>query len=196
MTENKRPKLSVAIPYHSTPQTAMFLERLMYSISQQSFTDYEIVLTQDGGMARNHNTAARQAKGDIIKFMSMDDYFTHANALEDIIEAMSLAPWLVSGSSNNPEPKWTDDVYKGNNKLGGLSSIAVRRDCFIPFEEPLSWMIDCDWYYRMYLKYGTPTILNGNHVTIDEGTHSSTHQLAQEQKASEVYYVTAKYGNT
>ncbi len=46
-----KPTVSIAIPYHDTPTTAIHLARLFHSIAKQTFQDYEIVITKAGKMA-------------------------------------------------------------------------------------------------------------------------------------------------
>lgn len=195
------PKISIAIPIHDTPKTAFFLSRLLSSIDKQSFKDYEIVITKEGAMAHNHNAAILKSKGEIVKLMQMDDYFGHGNALEEIITAfVPGTEWVISGSlhdydgtvKNYHSPYWTDDIYTGNNRLGSISTLSFKKQML--FEEPLTWLVDCDLYYRMYLKYGKPTILDTPNVIIDTRTDRLSHTLSDELKANEVDYLQKKYG--
>ena len=39
----------------------------------------------------------------------------------------------------------------------------------IYFDEELNWLVDCEYYYRMFLKHGKPTIIN--EVTVVNRTH-------------------------
>lgn len=206
------PKLSICIPFHQSPSSAFFLSRVLKSISEQTFKDYEIILTSDGLMARNHNTAIRQAKGEIIQFIGMDDYLEHPNALQEIVDGFDDilyrtehgydTVWQISGCLHDVNgdvgyphtPKWTDDIYTGNNQLGGLSVLSFRKDTNLLFEEPLQWMIDVDFYYRMYLKYGLPKFLLKPAVVVDTHQNSTTNSLSKELKNNEVQYLLKKYG--
>ncbi len=200
------PKLSLLLPFHQTEQTAFFLSRLLKSIEKQSFKDYEIILTSDGAMAENHNAAIRKAKGEIIQFMGMDDYFTHPYSLDTLVEEYDKNPdkaWAVTACmhhNNGREgdfhmPEWTDDIYTGNNKIGGLSVLSMRRDKAIFFEEPLQWLIDVDMYYRLYLKYGLPIFISNPNISVDTRETRSTHTISNDLKANEVEYLQKKYGH-
>ena len=92
------PKVSIVIPYHNIPETAFFLGRLINSIEQQTFKDYEIVLEKYGRMAETYNVAIQKSKGEMVKLMGMDDYFFDQNALENIVKAFTLSPdsWWIT----------------------------------------------------------------------------------------------------
>lgn len=197
------PKVSILVPYHNTPKTAFYLSRLLKSIEEQNFKDYEIVITSEGPFARNHNAAIMRAKGEIVQMLQMDDYFVDENSLNRIYDSFTPSTiWLISGSLHNQDgvvgwphrAQWTDDIYKGNNRLGSVSTLSMRRDKALLFEEPLSWLVDCDLYYRLYLKYGEPKIIETPNVVIDTRTDRLTHTLSDELKVSEVEYLIKKYG--
>lgn len=92
-------KVSICVPAYKNP---VGVERLLESVKVQSFTDYEVVVTddsQDGsveevvrraevpgmvyvrnavrkGATGNWNEAVRHASGEYIKIMHHDDWFT------------------------------------------------------------------------------------------------------------------------
>jgi len=99
------------------------------------------------------------------------------------------------GHVTNPHiPQWTDDIYTGNNRLGSVSTLSFRRESALLFEEPLQWLVDCDLYYRLYLKYGQPHLLETPNVVITERPDRLTNTLSDALKASEVRYLIQKYG--
>lgn len=196
-------KISICIPYHDSPHTALYLSRLLDSISKQSFTDYEIVLTKDGDFARNHNAAIIKAKGGYVQMMQMDDYFAHGDALKNIVDGFDMgSEWQITacmhddgGVVGRPHiPYWTPDIYTGNNRLGSVSTLSFKNDKALLFEEPLQWLVDCDLYYRLYLKYGLPNLLQTPNVVIQERFDRLTNTLTDELKANEVEYLRRKYG--
>ncbi len=195
------PRVSIAIPYHTAPNTAFYLSRLLASIQEQTFKDYEIVTSKSGAFARNHNAAIVKSRGEIVKIMQMDDFFSHHQALEMIVNTFDANPeekWLISATKHTDgtkhDPMWTDDIYTGNNRLGSVSSISFRRECGVQFEEPLTWLVDCDWYYRMFIKYGLPIIHPDYGVTVDVRTDRLSHTLSDELKRGEIDYLIKKYG--
>ena len=196
------PKVSICIPWHNSPNSAFYLSRLLASIHEQTYKNYEIVLTQEGKFAENHNAAIKKATGDIIKMVQMDDYFYHDHALQRLVDAFTPeVQWAISscmhddgkevGYPHNPE--WNDDIYTGNNTLGSVSTLAMRRESALLFEEPMTWTVDCDLYYRLYLKYGPPKLLNDYTVVIQWRNDSETNTLSDELKKAEVNYLIRKY---
>lgn len=196
-------KVSICIPYHDTPKTAFFLSRLLNSIAQQTFTDYEIVLMKKGRMAETYNEAIKQCKGDIIKLMGMDDYFTDKYCLEELVEKFDEgAKWVASGCLHddgagikNPHmPSWNDKLYAGNNTLGGFSVITLLNGDVPKIDETLDWVVDCEWYWRLFQKWGEPTLFKEMNVVIGIGVHQTTNNLSDEQKMREYALVQNKYG--
>ncbi len=196
-------KISICIPYHETPKTAFYLARLLTSISEQTFTDHEIVLTREGDFARNHNAAIIKAKGEIIQMMQMDDYFASPHALQNIVDGFTADTfWQITASLHDKNgeidwphiPQWTDDIYTGNNRLGSVSTLSFKRKFGLLFEEPLTWLVDCDLYYRLFLRYGKPTLLNSLNVVIDTRNDRLSSTLSDNLKAEETAYLIKKYG--
>lgn len=224
------PKVSVILPIHEMDNGAFFLWRLIDSLSKQTFKDWELVITKDGKMAENANSAIKRARGEIIKVMQLDDYFYDENSLQDVVDAFTPGVgWVMSGCTHtywklkegniitmmrgfgqeavpseeyipdelnfvNPHyPKWNDRIYAGVNTLGGLSTLNFRRDSHLLFEEPLTWVVDCDLYQRLYEKYGEPKLLNTLNVVIQCGPHQTTSKLTDKEKIDELEYLTARY---
>ena len=182
--------ISIVIPYYKNERSEEYLKRCLTSIEQQTYKDYEIVVSEvGGGASKNVNAGVGKSNGDIVKILCMDDYFTDSNSLQSIADNFS-GEWMVHGVSNNKLPYYTGDILQGNNKLGGLSSIVFKKDCFIPFDESLVWLFDCKWHKQMYDKYGEPKIVNGDIVTIQEGGDQATSKITKEIKLSEIYKLT------
>lgn len=185
--------ISIIIPYHAKMKDAeLFMDRCMKSIKTQTYTDYEVIVTEGGNAAENINKGIKQAKGWLIKILCMDDYFSHDDALANIVHNFE-GGWMITGCSNNPHPYYTGDIHQGNNKLGGLSVITVRNLDPELFDESLHWLLDCDYYKRLYERYGEPTILDEVNVTIEEGDHQATHNIPDERKRKEVLELTQRY---
>lgn len=188
-----RPKVSICIPTHDIPEREFLLKQALDSIRSQSFQDYEIVITKTGkGMAANTNAAIKQAKGDIIKILFMDDWFSHKDALKDMVQAFK-GGWLIAGSSNNKKPYYTGDIHTGNNKLGSPSALMFENSDPLLFDTDMTWLLDCDLYKRLYVRYGEPTVLEGNHVSIGIGAHQETNKIPDSVKKSEGIYIRKKY---
>ncbi len=194
---DKRPKISIAIPVYEMPNGDFFLQRCLNSIKQQTFKDFEVVITQEGKMAQNTNSAIKQSKGELIKILYMDDYFSHKDALQVIVDTFK-GHWLVTGCSHDPGththlPSYNDQIQFGKNTIGSPSVLTIRNDDPLLFDESLGWLLDCDYYRRMHNKFGDPVFLNDINVTIGIHEGQSTHLMGEEVKIKEHKMMEEKY---
>ena len=190
------PKVSIVIPIHDMRNGAFFLWRAINSIMEQTFKDYEIIITKEGSMPVNTNTGIKRAKGELIKILYMDDWLAHPNVLENMVGIMEFnqdKKWLIMGANTNPLPHWTDDIETGNNKLGSPSALTLRKDFIELFDEKLSWLLDCDLYKRLHTKYGVPVIAKDIGVNIGVHDGQMTNLMSDDYKLSEHKYVAEKY---
>lgn len=188
------PKISIVIPTHDMKNKDFFLERALASIRSQTFQDYEIVITNKGSMPVNTNSGIKQAEGDLIKILFMDDWLAHPKALQNIVDNFEFTDeWLITGADTNPHPYWTDDIHTGNNKLGSPSALTMRKRSAMLFDERLSWLLDCDLYRRLYDEYGEPKIIDEIGVNIGIGDHQMTHILTDKEKLLEHKIMNKKY---
>lgn len=202
------PKVSVVVPIHNMAGGDFFLWRLVNSLLQQTYTNYELIITKEGKMAHNTNVGINKATGDLIKILYLDDYFAHKDALKNIVENFKRGDhWLVTGcvhQKSEPEyfetphsphyPEYTEDIHTGNNKIGSPSVLTFRREVgYLLFDEKLSWLLDADLYRRLHEKWGPPKILNDLNIVIGVGAHQTTYNLSDRQKLSEHEYLQQKY---
>lgn len=118
------PKVSICVP---TYNNVYELERLLTSIQQQTYTDYEVVITDDStdteidalvrrladtrirymhnaeklGHIYNWNEAIRRAEGDYIKIMFSDDWFTYSDSLGELVRLLEEHPEADLAFSNS-----------------------------------------------------------------------------------------------
>jgi hypothetical protein len=203
------PQISIVVPIHEAMVNGdYFLWRLVQSVVQQTYKNWELVITQEGSMPVNTNAGIRKAKGDLIKILYLDDYLAHANSLQMIVDAFKPEDmWLATGclhqssesrdfyeDAHSPHyPIYTDDIYTGNNRIGSPSVITIRNKDILQFDENLSFLLDCDLYKRYYDTYGEPRILNDLNVVIGIGEHQTSHTMPNEAKLKEFEYVMNKY---
>lgn len=189
-----QPQVSIVVPIHNMKDGDKFLWRLVNSLTEQTFKDWELIITKEGKMAENTNAGIKRARGKFIKILYLDDYFTDKYVLENIVDSFkeSNEAWMICGTNNNQEPYWTDDILSGNNHLGSPSALTLRVTEL--FDEKMSWLLDVDLYSRLYKEFGPPKIIKGDFITIGVGDHQMTHILTQEQKQKEHNYLQEKYG--
>lgn len=191
-------KISVCVPVHDMENREFFLNRLKVSLEKQTYKNWELVITNDGKMAENTNSAIQKATGDIIKILFMDDYFYDENALQHIADASGS--WMVSGCVHdngiihNPHyPKYNANIWTGKNTIGSPSVLAFRNDDPLLFDERLSWLLDCDLYERLYQRYGDPTVINYLDIGIGIGEHQTSNIMSDEEKQEEAVYMNNKH---
>ncbi|HVX00466.1 MAG TPA: hypothetical protein VHA52_08545 [Candidatus Babeliaceae bacterium] len=197
-------KISVVVPIHAEMKNgAFFLWRLIQSLMQQTFTDYELVIVQEGRMAHNTNAGIKKATGEWIKILYLDDYFAHPEALQRIVDVCTPeVEWIVTGCLHQAEgapiaphyPSYSPDIYLGNNTIGSPSVLTIRNNYPLLFDENLSWLLDCELYYRYWNKHGPPYLLNDLNVIIGLHDGQTSTIMPSEEKLQEFEYLNKKYG--
>ena len=192
-------RFSIVIPtWEYCGKGVFFLTQLLNSIKIQTFTDFEVVVSDHSendeienlcfelskefsvvyirnGANRNNspanlNVALREATGDIIKVMFQDDFFVEKEALASIDRRFREAScqWLVNGychTTNSKDfygyrvPNWNDRMVEGDNTIGPPSILSFLNEDIFYFDENLVMLMDCDYYYALYKKYGEPCVL-------------------------------------
>lgn len=194
------PFISVCVPTHDMLGGEAFMARLVRSLEQQSYQNFELIVTTDGKMAENTNSAIKKAKGDIIKILYMDDFLISSAALQRVADSVGNT-WAVSGCLHtengsdffNPHyPRYNSRIFSGENTIGSPSVLAFKNDDPLLFDERLSWLLDCDLYHRLYERYGEPNIINELDVAIGIGPHQTSNLMSDEEKHKESEYVTTK----
>ena len=223
-----KPKMSVCIPTHSMLNGDYFFRRCLESLWNQSFQNFEIVVTDNSdddviekicafyrtgikyyrnpnkGMAQNTNEAIRRSKGDLIKILYIDDYMAHDKALEKIVKKFK-GSWLVSSCTHIKTgesfthsihtPYYSDKIKTGYNTIGSPSVLTIKNEFPLMFDEEMTWLLDADYYQRLYDTYGEPTILKDINIVIGLHQGQATHIMGDERKLQEHDYLIKKYGN-
>lgn len=195
-------KISVVIPFHFMDDWQFFLTRCLESIEKQSFKDYEILLIKHSTMPVTSNRVIESAQGGLIKVLYMDDYLAHGNALQEIVDNIGDAQWLVTGcthdkgdgrQSNYHSPSYNEKIYTGANTIGSPSVLTMKKEGLLLFDTNLSWVLDCDLYKRLHDMYGPPKILDTPNVTIGQHKGQTSSIMSENLKAEEVNYLIQKY---
>ncbi len=135
------------------------------------------------GSAANTNYAVKRCTGDIVKIMHQDDFFSATGVLRNISKSFNHGKhlWQVTAfdhliESNNQIcrpmiPKISKGLISGRNTIGAPSVAAFRTESFIPFDERMMYMFDCDWYLAMWHNFGKPYVTKalGIRIRIHDG---------------------------
>jgi glycosyltransferase involved in cell wall biosynthesis len=176
-------------------------DNVIYDICKWYNTGIHYYRNPRKGMAQNTNEAIKQSKGELIKILYMDDYLVHTHALERMVNKFD-GQWLVTGCNhtitgeehfNNHIPKYSHDIHTGNNTIGSPSVLVIKNENPLLFDEEMTWLLDCDYYKRMYEKYGEPVILKDILVCIGLHPGQATHLMGDARKLQEQEYITRKH---
>lgn len=131
-----------------------------------------------GNGPANTNNSINNADGEIIKIMFQDDIISNKNCLNLINEKFQTlkCEWLVSGCNHTSDnihffnqmvPYWNDRIIYGVNTISSPSVLSFKNNkCNnLLFDENLTMLMDCEYYYKLYLKYGLPEVVNDALIT-------------------------------
>lgn len=167
----KKPLLSIAVPTHEMEEGEYFFRRLLDSLWNQSFQDFEIVVTDNSdnydirrlcewyktgikyshnsrkGMAPNTNEAIKRSEGDYIKILYMDDYMVDDFALEKLTQHLT-GHWIVSGCAHtiNGEDYFNNHYPRYSEDIHlGNNTIGSPSVLTIKNEDPLLFDEEMTW---------------------------------------------------
>ena len=187
------PKVSICIPAYNNAEG---VKRLLDSILIQTFTDYEILISDDSsndqiqdliasypegtisyrrnrlslGAAANWNRCIQRARGEFIKLMHHDDWFSDCNSLETFVNLLEQNPKAVLAFSgtyqvrgdesfarhiSEEDAKLIEIDYRNlflGNTIGAPSAVIHRRTTHV-YDERLSWLVDVDFYISLLKEY-------------------------------------------
>ena len=118
----------------------------------------------------NVNYALGKARGAVIKVLFQDDLILSKTVLQDIVDAFETndAMWLLKGSGVTRDgqtierpmvPRLTSKLHFGKNTVSSPSVLALRASSEHFFDENLIWLMDVEFYARLWKDYGDPIIL-------------------------------------
>ena len=190
------PKVSICIPCYKQTK---YLAKCLDSVLMQDLTDYEIIITDDTpdntikdfldknyknekiqyyknatslGTPENWNEAIRKAKGEYVKLLHHDDFFTQKNSLTKFVALLdantkadfafcatevwnvpSDKKWIhqCSDSQLDRMKKEPETLFFGN-KIGAPSATICRSSLNETYDKKLKWLVDIEYYIRVIKK--------------------------------------------
>ena len=159
-----------------------------------------------GSSSINANTAIKNSNGDIIVLLFQDDFLFNKNYLKKIITDFSSSDYNWGASACNHTDENESNYFhnhlatydgfhvSGINTIGAPSVIFFKKNCNELFDENLIWLMDCEFYYRLFNNYGSPFIFNEIMVTVRLWDSNVTNTLATKDiRKKEVKYVINKH---
>jgi len=160
--------IEIVVSDHSSNEK---IKRLCSTLNTEEFPiKYIRNKNNKGSSSANLNNSMRNATGDIIKILFQDDYFFSTTCIEDICNIFKdkNANWAVVSCIHtvdgvhyfNPMvPYYNKNIYLGINTISSPSVLAIRNTDLLLFDENLIWLMDVDYYKRLYDVYGEPVII-------------------------------------
>jgi hypothetical protein len=160
---------------------------------------------QRGNSSANLNNALRHCSGDWIKILFQDDFLYSSDSLRITAAALGGAhqeDWLVSACEHTRDgetmlrqfyPKYHDDIHLGDNTISSPSVLTIRNKDIIYFDEALVWLMDVDYYKRLFMRSGHPFILNDITVVNRLWQGQQTHMISDAIKERERRLARLKY---
>jgi glycosyltransferase involved in cell wall biosynthesis len=156
-----------------------------------------------GNSSANINNAIKQAKGDIIKILFQDDFLYDEHSLKNQVDVFEEG-WLITACChyNGSQiykpfyPKYHDQIQYGQNTISSPSVLMFENNKPLDFDENLIWLMDVDYYKRLYNRFGYPTICTYISIVNREHSNQISNTLAtQEIQQNELKYIIEKHEN-
>lgn len=139
-----------------------------------------------GSSSRNLNFAFRKSSGRLVKILFQDDFLIDECALWKIKDGFdnSTRKWLACGATHTQDgtnfynpmvPFFHPQIHLGRNTMSSPSVIALRREAWQDFDTRLIWLMDVDFYKRMFSRHGESIVLSDILVANGVGSHQVTH---------------------
>ena len=156
----------------------------------------------------NLNLVIPKCSSEFIKILFQDDLLQGRDYLKlckSILSSEKNAWGLITTSVNfesdvsavlkKQEPKFSVNMLKGKNLFGSPSVVFFRKDYFIPFQENLLYMYDCEWYIRMVHNWGNPILAKSLVTLIRIHQHQATNNVkellsSESRKAEQIHSCT------
>jgi hypothetical protein len=111
----------------------------------------------------------------------------------DIISKQTFVDFEVILSDRPYHPRWNDRIWTGNNTMGCPSGMTIKNKNLIFFNEQLNWLMDVDYYKRMFDLHGEPEILDEITVVNRTWGNRLTDTLPQGLKDKELDMLILEY---
>jgi glycosyltransferase involved in cell wall biosynthesis len=213
-------KVSICIPtYHQVE----YLKKTLDSIQSQDFDNYEIIISDDSrdslvenliltypssfplryfkneqqlGSPQNWNKAISHARGEYIKLLHHDDWFTRKNSLslfvkmldENLYANFGFSATLVYDTKNNTQRihratktqinklKKKPEILFLGNIIGAPSATIYRHTIKDDYNSKLTWLVDLDFYIRILRENQQFSFCSDPLISTSDGAE---HQITQ-----------------
>lgn len=156
--------------------------------------------------AANINYALDHSHGRILKVLFQDDYLCDRRSLSLIHQRFveTGCDWLLCGSGIVEDgesvkrpmiPLLTEKMHFGKNTVSSPSVLAIDRRCTERFDENLIWLMDVEFYKRLWDDRGLPEIVPTTLVANRIHDHQVSGQVDRKLQARELDYIWKQYAS-
>jgi glycosyltransferase involved in cell wall biosynthesis len=158
-----------------------------------------------GGSSPNINNAIKNSRGKWIKLLWQDDFLFNNKSLMELKNHIDVnnTNWVATACEHTDDgltmyrpfyPRWNDHIQFGVNTISSPSVITIKNDLDkLYFDEDLIWLMDVEYYKRMFDKYGEPSYLNSINVVNRTWGDSLSNTLSNEIKHKEEKLLWERY---
>lgn len=187
-------EFEVVVSDHSVDDN---IRNLCFKFSNKIKITYIKNVENRGNSSANLNNAIRNCSGELIKILMQDEYLLKDEAIENVVKYFKEnenVHWLINGCvfgtyPNNEKgrmiPFYSDKIINSINTIGSPSSLTIKNEKVEFFNESLIWVMDCDYYIRLYNKFGAPNIIKDFLVYIIQHDKQLTNMINNEIKKRE-----------
>jgi len=192
--------IQVVISDHSSNND---LEKVINFWSDKLNIKYIKNIKNIGSSSSNTNLAIDNCDGELIKILFQDDFLYDENSIKSIIDNFNNNDkWLVTSCLhtndgvnmyNNHQPRWNDNIHLGVNTISSPSVLTIHKSVKERFDDNLIWLMDCDMYKKLHIKYGLPKILTTINVVNRLWGNRLSDTISQSIKDNELIKMKLKY---
>jgi glycosyltransferase involved in cell wall biosynthesis len=159
-----------------------------------------------GKIAPNMNSAIRNCSGTFIKMLFQDDFLYDVDSLQIIADSIAENQdknWFITACVHTDDcvtmydrmtPYYHDHIYAGINTISCPTVLTVRNDSKLPiFDESLNWLVDVEYYKRLYDMYGDPIVIDIVCAVNRNAEVRTTNMMTEKQKQEEISRVIRRY---
>jgi len=135
-----------------------------------------------------------------------DDFLYDIDSLQIIFDSIAEnqdKDWFITSCVHTDDcimmydrmtPYYHDRIYAGINTISCPTVLTVRNDDELPlFDESLNWLVDVEYYKRLYDAYGNPVVVDIICAVNRNSEVRATNIITEKQKQEEIQRVIRKY---
>jgi hypothetical protein len=90
-------------------------------------------------------------------------------------------------------PYYHDKIYEGFNTISCPTVLTIKNEDPLLFDESLNWLVDVEYYKRLYDKFGLPITVNKVCVVNRNSPVRTTNMISEATKQEEIRRVIKMY---